>query len=97
MTTARSAGSKPPASAAARRQIFTIPIYAAGAPTPSLAPTSLACLALALQYLILTAMVAWALAGLCTWRLALARSPNQAFRLLSIRLYGPAILAHLAL
>ncbi|KAI5020737.1 hypothetical protein ZWY2020_045625 [Hordeum vulgare] len=78
------------------RQIFTIPIYAAGAPAPAPAPASLACLALALLYLILTALLAWALAGLCTWRLALARSPDQAFRLLSVRLYGPAILAHLA-
>ncbi|XP_020175201.1 probable E3 ubiquitin ligase SUD1 isoform X1 [Aegilops tauschii subsp. strangulata] len=80
-----------------RRQIFTRPIYAAGTPAPAPAPARPVCLLLALLYLILTALVAWALAGLCTWRLALARSRDEALRLLSIRLYGPAALAHLAL
>ncbi|KAF6992400.1 hypothetical protein CFC21_009395 [Triticum aestivum] len=78
-------------------QISIRPIYAARAPAPTPAPARPVCLLLALLYLVLTALVAWSLAGLCTWRLALARSRDEAFRLLSIRLYGPAALAHLAL
>ncbi|XP_044336139.1 uncharacterized protein [Triticum aestivum] len=58
---------------------------------------TLASLIVSLLCLILTVKVAWELTSLYLWRLALARSRAEAFRLLSVRPFEPPVLAQLAL
>ena len=75
------------------QEISIRPIHGVGAS----ALAKLASLIVSLLCLILTVKVAWELTSLYLWRLALARSRAEAFRLLSARPFEPPVLAQLAL